>query len=49
MKLQKFYLKKLDLEKLNIEIFKQYKLENIKEAHIDLENRKILGPAIIIP
>ena len=28
---------------------KQYKLDDIKQAHIDLENRKITGPAIIIP
>jgi len=35
--------------KIKIEIFKKYKLENIIEAHKDLESRKILGPAIIIP
>jgi len=34
---------------IKIEIFKKYKLEDIKQAHIDLENRKILGPAILIP
>tara|TARA_B100000963_G_C22523536_1_gene624176 strand:- start:15 stop:986 length:972 start_codon:yes stop_codon:yes gene_type:complete len=33
--------------KLNI--FKEYALDNIVMAHQDLENRKILGPAIIIP
>ena len=35
--------------KVKIEIFKEYKLENIIDAHKDLEGRKILGPAIIIP
>ena len=32
-----------------IEIFKEYKLENSVDAHKDLEGRKILGPAVIIP
>ena len=27
----------------------QFKLDDIKQAHIDIENRKILGPAVIIP
>ena len=35
--------------KVKIEIFKKYKLDDVKQAHIDLENRKILGPAIIAP
>ena len=35
--------------KININIFKKYKLENIVQAHSDLEGRKITGPAIIIP
>ena len=35
--------------KVKIEIFKKYKLDDVKQAHIDLENRKILGPAIITP
>jgi NADPH2:quinone reductase len=34
---------------IKIEIFKKYKLDDVKQAHIDLENRKILGPAIITP
>ena len=25
------------------------KLDNIKQAHVDLEERKIVGPAVIIP
>ena len=32
-----------------IEIYKKYKLENVIEAHKDLESRKIIGPAIIVP
>ncbi len=35
--------------KVKIEIFKKYKLEDVVEAHKDLEARKIIGPAIIIP
>ncbi len=35
--------------KVKIEIFKEYKLENTIDAHKDLEGRKILGPAVIIP
>ena len=35
--------------KINIEIFKKYKLDDVKTAHIDLEGRKIIGPAVIIP
>ncbi len=34
---------------IKIKIFKEYKLENIIDAHRDLEGRKILGPAVIIP
>ena len=36
-------------EKVKIEIFKKYNLNDAIEAHKDLEGRKILGPAIIIP
>ena len=35
--------------KIKINIFKKYKLDDVVQAHIDLENRKITGPAIIIP
>ena len=35
--------------KVKIEIFKKYKLDEIVQAHRDLEARKIIGPAIIIP
>jgi len=40
---------KIKLGKIKIEIFKKYKLEDAIQAHIDLESRKIAGPAIIIP
>ena len=36
-------------KKFRLDIFKEYSLENIVQAHQDLENRKILGPAIIVP
>ena len=35
--------------KIIIEIFKKYKLEEVQNAHSDLESRKIIGPAIITP
>ena len=40
---------KIKLGKVKIEIFKKYKLEDVVQAHKDLEARKIVGPAIIIP
>ena len=45
----KVLFEKISSGKVKIEIFKKYKLDNIIEAHKDLESRKILGPAIIIP
>jgi NADPH2:quinone reductase len=45
----KVLFEKIDSEKVKIKIFKKYKLENVIEAHKELESRKILGPAIIIP
>ena len=45
----KILFEKVTSGKVNIDIFKEYKLTNIVEAHKDLENRKILGPAVIIP
>ena len=45
----KVLFEKISSGKVKIEIFKKYKLENIIEAHKDLECRKILGPAIIVP
>ena len=45
----KILFEKIGSGKVKIEIFKKYKLENVVEAHKDLQSRKILGPAIIIP
>ena len=36
-------------KKIQLKIFKEYPLNEIVKAHQELENRKILGPAIIIP
>ena len=36
-------------KKFNLKIFKKYSLSEIIKAHEDLESRKILGPAVIIP
>ena len=35
--------------KIKIEVSKKYKLSEAKQAHIDLENRVLTGPAVIIP
>jgi len=35
--------------KIKVEIFKKYKLSEVIQAHKDLEERKIVGPAIIVP
>ena len=40
---------KISSGKVKVEIFKKYKLDDIKQAHIDIESRKIIGPAVIIP
>jgi len=40
---------KIKLGKIKIEIFKKYRLDDVVQAHKDLESRKILGPSIIIP
>ena len=45
----KILFEKIKSGKVKIEIFKKYKLEDVVQAHKDLESRKILGPAIIIP
>ena len=34
---------------VKVKIFKKYKLEEVAQAHKDLEARKIIGPAIIVP
>ena len=40
---------KIKLGKIKIEIFKKYRLDEIVQAHKDLESRKIIGSAVIIP
>jgi NADPH2:quinone reductase len=35
--------------KIKIKIFKEYDLKESRQAHLDLESRKINGPAILIP
>ena len=39
----------IKMGKIKVEIFKKYKLEEVVQAHKDLEERKIIGPAIIVP
>ena len=36
-------------KKFKVNIFKKYSLDEIVNAHRDLEDRKILGPAVIVP
>ncbi len=45
----KTLFEKISSGKIKIEINKKYKLDDVKKAHQDLEGRKIIGPAIIIP
>ena len=40
---------RIKLGKIKIEIFKKYRLDDVVQAHKDLESRKIIGPAVIIP
>jgi len=40
---------KIKLGQVKVKIFKKYKLEDVVQAHKDLEARKIVGPTIIIP
>ena len=35
--------------RIKVKIFKKYNLEDVVQAHKDLEARKIIGPAIIVP
>ena len=35
--------------KIKIKIFKEYALSDVRKAHEDLEARKIIGPALLIP
>jgi len=39
----------IKLGKIKIEIFKKYRLDEVAQAHEDLESRKITGLAILIP
>ena len=48
MKLHPMF-EKIKSGKVKIEIFKKYKLDDVVQAHKDLEGRKILGPAVIVP
>ena len=45
----KILFEKVTSGKVKVKIFREYKLENIVDAHKELEGRKILGPAVIIP
>ena len=40
---------KIKFGKVKVSVFKEYKLKDVKQAHMDLESRKIIGPAILIP
>ena len=40
---------KVKFGKIKIKIFKEYQLANAQQAHQDLESRKLLGPAILVP
>ena len=40
---------KIKFGMIKIKIFKEYKLSEAKQAHEDLESRKLTGPAILIP
>ena len=40
---------KVKLGKIKVEISKKYDLKDVVQAHKDLEGRKIIGPAVIIP
>ena len=40
---------KVKFGKIKLNIFKEFKLEEVKKAHEDLEARKLLGPCIIVP
>ncbi len=45
----KILFEKISSGKIKINIFKKYKLNDVVLAHTDLEARKIIGPAVIIP
>jgi NADPH2:quinone reductase len=39
----------IQMGKIKVEIFKKYKLDEVVQAHKDLEERKIIGSAVIVP
>ena len=45
----KMLFEKISSGQVKIDIFKKYKLDEVVQAHKDLEERKIIGPAVIIP
>ena len=45
----KTMFEKITSGKVKVKIFKKYRLEDVIQAHKDLEGRKILGPAVIVP
>ena len=45
----KMLFEKISSGKVKVEIFKKYKLNDVVQSHEDLESRKIIGPAIILP
>jgi len=45
----KMLFEKIGSGKVKVNIFKKYKLDDVVQAHTDLENRKITGPSVIIP
>ena len=45
----KTLFEKVSSGKVKVQIFKKYKLDNVQQAHIDLEARKITGSAVIVP
>ena len=40
---------KIKSGQIKVKIFKKYKLDDVVQSHKDLESRKIIGPAVIIP
>ena len=47
-KIIKSHISKIS-KKIKIDISKKYTLDQAKNAHEDLEARKLIGPAVIIP
>ncbi len=45
----KSLFEKINFGKVKIKIFKEYPLNEVQNAHKDLESRKIIGPSILVP